>query len=313
MTKKNTLSVLILLAIVCQFSYAEWMVSKEGAKLWNPNPMQNETCSWSGEKDRRGFASGPGFVVWYINDKPYQVSSGNYTNGKAEGNILIVSKNAHVQAIQENNGVYREVPIKIGDGKTKREKSKGAIFALDADDYKSGSQDFGSSLSVRTDRNGRKYFHGKTSSYAHGYFFGISFNKEDQIQPGDTLEIVVSNWGQARADSGILIGEMLGFITQYDRFHLDSFLGNKIIVFRPIMQSTFVFGQHDGSVDRKNTSWLPREPNKLTFQFKENNIDLLINDEFVISTEYRRNSRVEHLLFSGLELKSAVHSIAIYR
>ena len=34
----------------------EWIVSKEGVRLHNGNPVPNETCSWTGGKDGNGLA-----------------------------------------------------------------------------------------------------------------------------------------------------------------------------------------------------------------------------------------------------------------
>ncbi|MEQ2009624.1 MAG: hypothetical protein ABMA26_22805 [Limisphaerales bacterium] len=62
-----------------------WIVSKEGAKIWNPSPMKDETATWSGKIDPDGYAEGKGLVVWFIRDKPYQATAGELRRGRMVG------------------------------------------------------------------------------------------------------------------------------------------------------------------------------------------------------------------------------------
>jgi len=75
---------------------AGWITSKEGARLWNPNPQPNETCTWTGSKDADGYATGKGLIIWYTDGKVTQASQGTYSRGRniATSITLYASGNA---------------------------------------------------------------------------------------------------------------------------------------------------------------------------------------------------------------------------
>ncbi|HEX2964585.1 MAG TPA: hypothetical protein VHO84_02310 [Syntrophorhabdaceae bacterium] len=63
----------------------EWIVdSKTGCKSWNPNPLPNETISWSGECVD-GYTSGLGTEIWYKDGKENGYYKGEMRRGKMDG------------------------------------------------------------------------------------------------------------------------------------------------------------------------------------------------------------------------------------
>ena len=59
-------------------------------KVWNPEPVPNETVTWSGPcKD--GFASGKGILQWTENGKPDVEFDGEYANGRRNGPGLMIT------------------------------------------------------------------------------------------------------------------------------------------------------------------------------------------------------------------------------
>ena len=58
--------------------------SNNNCKAYNPNPVPNETATWSGEcKD--GYVHGQGTLQWYINGKPNETYVGSFSQGKIHG------------------------------------------------------------------------------------------------------------------------------------------------------------------------------------------------------------------------------------
>jgi hypothetical protein len=94
--------VLALSFIACSTTYAwadpEWITSKEGVKLWNPSPQANESCSWTGKKSRRGYASGRGLVVWYVDGQVTQVSQVTYSFGRPVGTTIALEASGEISA-----------------------------------------------------------------------------------------------------------------------------------------------------------------------------------------------------------------------
>ncbi len=63
----------------------EWIIdSKTNCKVWNPNPVPNETISWSG-KCVSSYASGKGTLIWYKNGDKNGSYEGEMKNGKPHG------------------------------------------------------------------------------------------------------------------------------------------------------------------------------------------------------------------------------------
>ena len=64
---------------------ATWITdAKTGCKVWNSNPADNESITWSGGcKD--GLADGQGTVQWFRGEKPGARYEGTMVDGKESG------------------------------------------------------------------------------------------------------------------------------------------------------------------------------------------------------------------------------------
>lgn len=63
---------------------AEYMRDMNGVKIWNPNPMDDESVIWQGPvKD--GFADGKGILTWYYFKKAISTYKGEMRLGKPHG------------------------------------------------------------------------------------------------------------------------------------------------------------------------------------------------------------------------------------
>jgi len=68
-----------------------WITAtNQPCKIWNPEPQQNESVTWSGPcKD--GFASGKGILRWTEDGKPDAEYDGEYANGKRNGSGVMIT------------------------------------------------------------------------------------------------------------------------------------------------------------------------------------------------------------------------------
>src|SRR6185437_12637990 len=55
-----------------------------GCKVWEPEPLPNETISWNGTCEN-GMADGSGTLQWYVNGKLVNKYEGSYRNGQENG------------------------------------------------------------------------------------------------------------------------------------------------------------------------------------------------------------------------------------
>jgi hypothetical protein len=92
---------------------AQWIISKEGVKLWNPNPQPSETCSWTGKRDHNGYATGPGMVVWYQGATIAEVNCQSYESGKADGVGALARPSGKKWVTFKQNGTYLAVDLKL--------------------------------------------------------------------------------------------------------------------------------------------------------------------------------------------------------
>jgi len=85
LTAINLGLVLFLVSLAISDSIAqEWIETKKGCKVWNPNPLPNEAIKWTGDCVD-GFASGTGKLTWFRDGKVGDVYSGEMQNGKLHG------------------------------------------------------------------------------------------------------------------------------------------------------------------------------------------------------------------------------------
>lgn len=88
----------------------EWITSTERAILWNENPQPNEMCSWSGKKDSRGYATGPGMVVWTQRGVISDINCGSCNRGISDGVWYLMNPNGNVAVMYFENGI--PIPVK---------------------------------------------------------------------------------------------------------------------------------------------------------------------------------------------------------
>jgi len=104
------LSAVLFACLTCTPLIAgEWITAKEGAKLWNPYPQPNETCSWTGKRDSNGYATGAGMTVWYQGSMIHEVSTGSHVGGHEDGVFYTINRKGEVTVSYFENG--RKIPI----------------------------------------------------------------------------------------------------------------------------------------------------------------------------------------------------------
>ena len=76
----------------------DWItVTNQPCKVWNPNPIPNESVTWSGGCTD-GLASGMGLLRWMVDGKLDVEFEGRYANGKRNGHGVL--KTADGQRIE---------------------------------------------------------------------------------------------------------------------------------------------------------------------------------------------------------------------
>ncbi len=65
--------------------------SNNNCKIHNPAPNDNESVTWSGNcKD--GYADGDGVTTWYVDNKVFEIDTGNNIKGKLNGFVTMEVK-----------------------------------------------------------------------------------------------------------------------------------------------------------------------------------------------------------------------------
>src|SRR5947208_9298539 len=69
----------------------EYQQARDGkTTIWNWQPKTGETASWSGVRDKDGYANGFGDLTWYnANGKVFGLFYGNMVHGKFEGAVNV--------------------------------------------------------------------------------------------------------------------------------------------------------------------------------------------------------------------------------
>ena len=82
----------------------KYQLTRDGEKLvWNSHPKRGDEASWSGERDREGYAHGFGTLTWYTREQSdgepvlYARYWGNMEQGKLNGavNLHVRKKTSH--------------------------------------------------------------------------------------------------------------------------------------------------------------------------------------------------------------------------
>jgi len=109
--KKLILGVLFLLVLngctsikkTLGLNVGKWMITQNGCKVWNSNPLGNETGTWSG-KCVNGYIDGFGTFQWYLNGKKGQKTIGSYKNGYLQGLSKVFFKDVNGKLITVEQG-----------------------------------------------------------------------------------------------------------------------------------------------------------------------------------------------------------------
>ena len=98
-----------------------WIKDAAGVYLWNPQPQDGESITWSGGYVQEGgyrYADGAGVVRWYRNGKLIQTDEGAFVRGRHDGHFKHTFKSGRVDYSNWDNGV--EIP----DTSEKENRSK---------------------------------------------------------------------------------------------------------------------------------------------------------------------------------------------
>ena len=106
------------------------IADKNGCKVYNPMPQQDESISWSGAC-RDGFAHGNGILDWFIEGQLEERYEGELKMGWADGEGTYVSrrgvryKGEWKNSLQDGNGIIQNADGSIYEGEWKEGKPHG--------------------------------------------------------------------------------------------------------------------------------------------------------------------------------------------
>src|SRR5512135_418113 len=82
-----TILAALALTLLSAVALAEgnWITTREGAIIWNPNPVAGEIATWTGDRDPEGYATGYGVLRWLVDGKLEQTYQGKMVKGKLHG------------------------------------------------------------------------------------------------------------------------------------------------------------------------------------------------------------------------------------
>lgn len=88
-----------------------WIKDASGVYLWNPQPQDGESITWSGGYVQDGdylFAEGKGITTWYLEGKIIQIDEGTFKHGQRHGHFTHKFSSGKVRYSNWDNGV--EIP-----------------------------------------------------------------------------------------------------------------------------------------------------------------------------------------------------------
>ena len=97
-----------LLSCSCSSS-SNWMQTTEGAKIFNAHPKVEETVSWSGKADSKGYADGYGTATWRHSGNKYEVWRGTLSKGKHTSSMKLVDSGEGQPKVQKK--IYTKKPV----------------------------------------------------------------------------------------------------------------------------------------------------------------------------------------------------------
>ena len=106
------------------------IADKNGCKVYNPNPQEDESILWNGPCSD-GFANGSGVLDWYIGDQLEERYEGELKQGWAEGQGIYISRRGvryegnWKKSMQEGKGKVQNPDGSIYQGEWKAGKPHG--------------------------------------------------------------------------------------------------------------------------------------------------------------------------------------------
>ena len=85
-----------------------WIKDANGVYLWNPQPHDGETITWSGGSVQDGnyrYADGAGITTWYLNGEIEQVDEGTFRHGQRHGHFTHKFPSGRIIYSDWDNGI----------------------------------------------------------------------------------------------------------------------------------------------------------------------------------------------------------------
>src|ERR1700736_3171640 len=100
----------LLLASIALGVTGEYQQTRDGkTAVWNGRPKSGESSSWAGARDKEGYATGFGTIIWYTeNGKVYATYYGNMIRGKLDGPVNAHSRGKTAHAYFADGGRVTE-------------------------------------------------------------------------------------------------------------------------------------------------------------------------------------------------------------
>jgi hypothetical protein len=115
---KQIYFIVIFLLPFSLFGQENWIIDKNGCKVFNPFPRKHESVEWSG-KCKDSLAEGTGTLTWYLRGrKTKNVFEGNMVNGKQEGKGTYVYSDGTKLVGEFQNGYFYKGTKTEESGKT---------------------------------------------------------------------------------------------------------------------------------------------------------------------------------------------------
>jgi ketosteroid isomerase-like protein len=117
----------LLLFATVAYGAGSYQRTRDGQTLvWNDSPEAGEEATWSGKRDKSGFATGPGILTWYkveptimtgsniLDTRRYAVvisrCSGKMVRGKFKGPVTYIDANGKTLQVTSVNEANRQSP-----------------------------------------------------------------------------------------------------------------------------------------------------------------------------------------------------------
>ena len=169
-----------------------WIKDSKGVYLWNPEPQEGESITWSGSFVQDGnykYAEGNGIVKWYNkNGEVVQVDEGNFKHGQRHGKFRHTFKSGNVEFINWDNG--KEVPKNNSDID---ENVKQAATAFVAYHKAITNKNFSAAFDLFTDER-KSDMDYNIQAFARGYSDTITSEITDLSLVSKSPEVIVLDY-----------------------------------------------------------------------------------------------------------------------